>query len=257
MSSAATDRPRPRTTVVVPAHDEARQIAPVVAALRRQLADGDRIVVVADNCNDDAAAIAREAGAEVIERNRPEERGKGYAIAYELQHLAEDPPEVVLLSDADCLLSDGGVETLSRMAAEYDRPVQAEYVLAAGDDPTPKSVVGALAILVKNRVRPRGLRRLGFPCQLTGSGMAFPWAVLRDCPATGSNLVEDLVMGVELALQGHPPLSCPAVQVHSELPSEDDSAKALIFDRIRMRTTLEDRRIGPSAGPEQAGDRAC
>ena len=165
--------------------------------------------------------------------------------------------EVVLLSDADCLLSDGGVETLSRMAAEYDRPVQAEYVLAAGDDPTPKSVVGALAILVKNRVRPRGLRRLGFPCQLTGSGMAFPWAVLRDCPATGSNLVEDLVMGVELALQGHPPLSCPAVQVHSELPSEDDSAKALIFDRIRMRTTLEDRRIGPSAGPEQAGDRAC
>jgi len=80
------------------------------------------------------------------------------------------------------------------------------------------ATVGALAILVRNRVRPRGLRRLGFPCQLTGSGMAFPWAVLRGAPATGANLVEDLVMGIELALQGHPPLLCPSVQVGSELP---------------------------------------
>ena len=100
-----------------------------------------------------------------------------------------------------------------------DRPVQAEYLIATPEDSTPLSAVSGLAVLVRTRVRPRGLRRLGLPCHLTGSGMAFPWAVLREAPGTGSNLVEDLVMGIEMALMGHPPLSCPTVQVGSELPA--------------------------------------
>ena len=48
--------------------------------------------------------------------------------------------------------------------------------------------------------------------------MAFPWLVLRNAPETGSNLVEDLVMGIQLALQGTPALLCPTVQIGSELP---------------------------------------
>ena len=42
--------------------------------------------------------------------------------------------------------------------------------------------ISALAFLVKNQVRPRGLARLGLPCLLTGTGMAFPWAVIRGAP---------------------------------------------------------------------------
>jgi cellulose synthase/poly-beta-1,6-N-acetylglucosamine synthase-like glycosyltransferase len=90
--------------------------------------------------------------------------------------------------------------------------------------------VSALAIVLRNQVRPRGLRRLGLPCHLTGSGMAFPWRVLRDAPETGANLVEDLVMGIELALQGHPALSCPEVQISSDLP---DTPKAGLGQRRR------------------------
>jgi cellulose synthase/poly-beta-1,6-N-acetylglucosamine synthase-like glycosyltransferase len=81
------------------------------------------------------------------------------------------------------------------------------------------TAVSSLAILVRNRVRPLGLHRLGLPCHLTGSGMAFPWRVLRDAPATGANLVEDLVMGIEMALTGHPPLLCPSVRISSDLPT--------------------------------------
>jgi hypothetical protein len=54
--------------------------------------------------------------------------------------------------------------------------------------------------------------------------MAFPWAVIRGAPHPGANLVEDLVMGLELALAGHPPLGCHQVQVSSELPEGDDAA---------------------------------
>lgn len=222
--SPSTAGTRPRTTVVVPAHDEQLGIAATVTGLRALLGSDDRLLVVADNCSDATAAQARAAGAEVIERQSATERGKGFAIVFALDHLAAAPPDVVVIVDADCRMSDGGLEILARQAQASNRPVQAEYVLAAPEQPTPRGVLSALAVLVRNRVRPLGLLRLGLPSHLTGSGMAFPWAVLRAAPHPGANLVEDLVMGLELALAGHPPLICPAVLISSELPDRDDAA---------------------------------
>jgi cellulose synthase/poly-beta-1,6-N-acetylglucosamine synthase-like glycosyltransferase len=196
-----------------------------VEGLRAQLAPADRLVVIADNCSDDTAAVARAAGAEVIERQDTTRRGKGFAIVFAVDHLeATNPPEAVIIVDADCRISPGGLERLAREAVLTDRPVQGEYVLAAPERPTPKGVISALAVLLRNRVRPLGMRRMGFPAHLTGSGMSFPWAVLRAAPHPGGNLVEDLVMGVEFALAGHPPLHCRDVQVSSELPEGDDVA---------------------------------
>ena len=215
---------RPRVAVLIPAHDEEGGIGGTVRGLLPQLAAGDRVVVIADNCSDGTAGAARAAGAQVIERVNADQRGKGFAIVFGLDHLDADPPDVVVLVDADCRLSAAGIERLARQAAESGRPVQGEYLLGAPENPTPLGVVSALAVLVRNRVRPLGLRRLGLPCQLTGSGMAFPWPVLRNAPHTGANLVEDLVMGIELAIAGHPPLLCPDVQVSSELPDRDAAA---------------------------------
>jgi cellulose synthase/poly-beta-1,6-N-acetylglucosamine synthase-like glycosyltransferase len=217
--------PRPRTAVLIPAHDEERGIAATVTGLRAQLAPGDRLIVIADNCSDGTAAAARAAGAEVIERQDTSRRGKGFAIVFAVDHLAAtNPPEAVIIVDADCRISPGGLEILAREAVATNRPIQGEYVLAAPDKPTPRGVISALAVLLRNRVRPLGMRRMGFPAHLTGSGMSFPWAVLRAAPHPGGNLVEDLVMGVEFALAGHPPLHCRAVQVSSELPEGDDAA---------------------------------
>ncbi len=221
---ASSSAPRPRTAVVVPAHDEALGIAATVAGLQPLLAAGDRLLVVADNCGDSTAAVARAAGAEVIERDDPTNRGKGFAIVFALDTLEAAPPDVVVIVDADCRMSPDGLAILSREVMATHRPVQAEYVLASPEHPTPKGTLSALAVLVRNRVRPFGLRRLGLPSHLTGSGMAFPWAVLRAAPNLGGNLVEDLVMGLELALAGHAPLICPAVRVSSELPEGDQAA---------------------------------
>ena len=58
---------QPYITVLVPAHDEADQIAATLAGLRRQTLPPTRVVVVADNCSDETVAIARAAGAEVFE----------------------------------------------------------------------------------------------------------------------------------------------------------------------------------------------
>ena len=210
--------PRPRIAILVPAHDEESGITATLVPLRKGLAEGDRLVGVADNCSDATARVAAEAGAEVIERQDPDRRGKGYALAFGVEHLAGLPPEVVVIIDADCAISDEGVEQLARMAAQMKRPVQAEYLLSPPAKPDARTAVGGLAFLVRNLVRPRGLARLGLPCQLTGSGMAFPWPLLRDAPPLRANLVEDLVLGIELALAGAAPLPCSAVSISSALP---------------------------------------
>src|SRR5688572_10630108 len=90
---------RPRVAVLMPAHDEREVIADTLAGLLPELQSGDRLLVVADNCSDDTAAIARAAGATVIERSDRERRGKGYALAYGLQALVEHPPDVVVIMD--------------------------------------------------------------------------------------------------------------------------------------------------------------
>src|SRR4051812_9727823 len=98
---------RPSVAVIIPAHDEALGIAATLRAIVPQLAAGDRVIVVADNCTDDTATVAAAAGAEVLERNDREHRGKGYALDFGVRHLAVNPPEVVIIIDADCDTASG------------------------------------------------------------------------------------------------------------------------------------------------------
>lgn len=226
--AAAAEQPGPaaRVAVLVPAHDESAGIGPALADLQPQLRAGDTLLVIADNCTDDTAALARAAGATVIERSDPERRGKGYALAFGIDHLAACPPDAVVIIDADCRVAQGGVARIADLAVRTDRPVQADYVLAPPRNGGGLAVVSQLAFIVKNRVRPRGLAVLGLPCLLTGTGMAFPWRVLRMAKPTLGNLVEDMVMGLDLALMGHPPLLCADAHVTSELPERTQAAHA-------------------------------
>jgi len=209
--------------VLIPAHDEREGIEATVIEVRSQLHSSDRLIVIADNCTDDTADVARAAGAEVITRTEPERRGKGYALAFGIDHLESDPPDVVIIIDADCRLTPGSVDALVERSTQTRRPVQADYVSRPAER-SPLSMISALAMLVRNRVRPRGLRRVGLPCHLTGTGMAFPWKVIRVAPQLGANLVEDLAMGIELALLGHEPVLCIEAGMRSELPSGSRAA---------------------------------
>ena len=209
---------RPRIAILVPAHNEEIVIHDTVANLRACLDPIDRLLVVADNCTDRTAELAHLAGAEVVCRSAPELEGKGYALAFGIESLSQSPPDAVVLVDADCRVEDGGIERLALRAVQSGRPVQAEYVLRPQGEAEPRTAISYLALMVRNRVRPRGLNRLRLPCPLTGSGMAFPWALLRKAPALGANLVEDMVLGIELALFGAPPIACSTVAVTSYLP---------------------------------------
>ncbi|MFK0310286.1 glycosyltransferase family 2 protein [Pseudomonas sp. NPDC090233] len=213
---------RPRVAVLVPAHNEASVIASALATIRPQLVEGDRLLVVADNCSDDTAVLARAAGAEVIERQDAHLRGKGYALDYGVRHLAEDPPQVVLIIDADCQVSTGAIERLAHCCVESGRPVQSLYLMHAPAGAGLKVQVAEFAWRVKNLVRPRGWTRAGLPCQLMGAGMAFSWQDVTAANLATGHLVEDIKLGLELCRDGKPPLFCPAAQVTSQFPTSQE-----------------------------------
>jgi cellulose synthase/poly-beta-1,6-N-acetylglucosamine synthase-like glycosyltransferase len=208
----------PRMAVLVPAHNEASLIRSTVLMLKEELGPQDRLIVIADNCGDETAAIARGAGAEVIVRNDRALVGKGFAISCGVDNLRDNPPDVVVLVDADCQITQGRLLQLAWRAQKERLPVQADYLLTASPTSQPLSLINAFAVLVRNRVRPLGLYRLARVCQLTGSGMAFPWAILQGAPSMKGNLVEDLALGLALTLQGFPPRLCSDVTITSRLP---------------------------------------
>jgi cellulose synthase/poly-beta-1,6-N-acetylglucosamine synthase-like glycosyltransferase len=218
--------PPPRWAVLVPAHDEEAVLGQTLADLVPQVGPGNQVLVVADNCADRTAEVARAAGAAVVERTSDKsQRGKDYALVYGLDHLEKDPPEVVVIVDADCRVPAGGVGRLAREVGATGRPVQAIYLMDVPPGSGPTKQLSAFAFLVKNLVRPLGLDRLGLPCLLTGTGMAFPWPVLRDALRATGNIVEDMKLGIDMAVNGRPPKLCSDVTVTSVLPSGEEAAR--------------------------------
>ena len=118
-----------RVAVVVPAHNESLGLIPTLQDIKAQLGAGDRLIVVADNCTDDTAAVAAASGAEVIVRNDPERIGKGFAMGWGITHLSRTPPDFVLFVDADCRLQADLIEGLKRTCQHIQRPVQALFLM--------------------------------------------------------------------------------------------------------------------------------
>ncbi|MCR2745924.1 glycosyltransferase family 2 protein [Limnobacter parvus] len=219
-----------RIALLIPAHDESVNLIPTLRSVQQQGIKNLRVVVVADNCSDDTAEVARSEGAEVIERTNPLLRGKGYALDFGVQYLAKTLPQVVVILDADCVLSPKVIEPLSLLALTTKRPVQALYLMKNTGDVSVKSKIAEFAWLVKNHVRPLGLHNMGLPCQLTGSGMAFPWSALSAVPLATGEIVEDMKLGIALTALGYPPLFSERTLVISQFPTNQTGVKS---QRIR------------------------
>lgn len=212
---------RPTLAVLVPAHNEALGILRTLASLAPQILPGDRVVVIADNCSDATADIARQAGVVVLERHDLLFRGKSYVLDYAVRSLEKDAPEVFVVIDADCTVYPGALDSLARLAFAAGRPVQASYVLESSAGSNPLQRLAVMAFQVKNFVRPRGLDRMGLPCFLNGSGMGFPAAIIQSPMLASGSIVEDIWLTVDLILAGHAPMFCPEAKVTSPLPGQN------------------------------------
>jgi cellulose synthase/poly-beta-1,6-N-acetylglucosamine synthase-like glycosyltransferase len=236
--ASATARPGPRgarasggashrIAVLVPAHDEERIIGETIDSILAQQypRPAFAVHVVADNCTDRTAALAREHGAVVHERVDLVAPGKGPALGWLLERvLAEDqPPDGVVILDADTIMSP-------RFLAEADAALggdgsawQAYYGVREPELSTATAVRQA-ALILRHYVRPLGRTALGASCGLFGNGMLFRAELLRN-RRFSAHLTEDVEFQLELLLEGERVGFLPDAVVEAEMPTTLEGAR--------------------------------
>jgi cellulose synthase/poly-beta-1,6-N-acetylglucosamine synthase-like glycosyltransferase len=192
----------PEIVVVVPAHNEQDYIQRTVASLKAAARDYGpaRVLVVADNCDDRTAVCARDAGAEVIERDDLERRGKHFALEFAIDHLAVNPPGIVAFVDADTTVSPDFFTAIVASFTQRARAVQVHY---ATDEAGASSLqrLRRVAFLLSHWSRQLGASRLGLGTGIKGNGMAVAWDVAREGLGDGG-VTEDAAMTLALARRG-------------------------------------------------------
>ncbi|MGL4882413.1 MAG: glycosyltransferase family 2 protein [Waterburya sp.] len=221
--SIVSDILRPKTTVLIPAHNEAEQIEEVLEVLLQQTTPQDEVIVIADNCHDNTAELARATGVTVLERENLTHRGKGYALDYAMQQIKDNPPEALVILDGDCIIEPNTLKNITCKAIATGRPVQPTYLMEQPEDPSLKDNISMFSLKVKNSVRLLGLNRLGWHCLLTGSGMAFPWSLINQVSLAGSKTTDDTQLTVDLALAGSTPVFCEDALVMGRLMKGKDA----------------------------------
>ena len=199
------ERRSPKVVVLIPAHNEEKVIRRTLDGYCSRLDSNVEIVVIADNCDDSTAAYANEFPVTVLERQEKSKVGKGYAMQYGLEYIRNrtEEPDVVIFVDADShLLSNARLAQLGDISMTLGHPFQAGYMLLHDRSTNSIGRIKSFAWIVKNFVRPMGMRAMGFNCMLQGNGMVFPWHILSQRDVGSANIVEDNKLAIDLARSG-------------------------------------------------------
>ena len=213
--------PTSRFVIVVPAHNEEKLLPRLLASC--QALDYPhalfQVHVVADNCSDGTAAVARAAGASVHERFNTEQRGKGYALQWLLERLwaSGEPHDAVVIVDADSDLSPNFLRVMDVRLTRGERVIQGYYAVRDPEQAV-STALRAVALIVLHYVRPLGRMVLGGSAGLKGNGMVFAAELLRAHRWTAS-LTEDIEYHMALILAGERAMFAPDALVKAEMPS--------------------------------------
>lgn len=212
--------PTHRFLFLVPAHNEERLLPSLLENLR-QLAYPPSLYavhVVADNCTDSTAALARNGGAVVHERFDTQQIGKGYALQWLLGHIwaSNEPHDAVIVLDADTVVSQNFLAVMDARMARGERVIQAYYAVREPEQSWSASL-RSVALAALHYLRPLGRSVLGGSAGLKGNGMLFAREVARQHPWPVS-LTEDIEYHMALILAGERVSFAPDAVVWAEMP---------------------------------------
>jgi len=201
-SAARHLKPVTRLMVVVPSHNEELSIARCVESLALATGSAQDVIVVAHNCHDRTAEIARLSGARVEVLDDPSRAGKGHALtrgfATAFQACGAD---AVMIVDADSTVSRNMTKEAARRLA-FSPVIQCRYQVR-NHNATWRTGMTALAFLGINVVRPRGRDRLGLSCGIFGNGFAMRKEVLDAVAYDAHSIVEDMEFHLALVSCGY------------------------------------------------------
>ncbi len=204
--SAAAGRRLPTTNflVVIPAHNEGSGLTATVQSVLAQNYPHLRCVVIADNCTDDTAEMARAAGAdEVLVRTDPENRGKGQALTWAFDLARSWEWDAVCVIDADSVIEPGFFAALDASFQKGHAVVQSRYdFFPAADSKNWLQQFGAVSKAGENSFVARPRECLGLAQLLGGNGFFVSRAVIERVPWLAHSIVEDAEYSLLLAQQG-------------------------------------------------------
>ncbi len=219
--------PRNRFCIIIPAHNEEMVIGNLLESIEgleypRHLYD---VVVVADNCSDRTAEIARKRGAEVLERYDQNNKGKGYALEYAFSELGftreranpESFYDAAVVFDADNLVQPNFLTVMNSRLLSGEHLIQC---FLDSKNPDDTWISGAYSILfwVNNRFVMLSRYRLGLSAAFMGTGMCISSQVLREVGWKTRTLTEDLEYSIQALLYGYRTTYAHHTRVYDEKP---------------------------------------
>jgi exopolysaccharide biosynthesis WecB/TagA/CpsF family protein len=229
---AAAGSPVNQLIVLVPAHNEAELIGRSVRSLLAQdyPAELIEVVVIADNCDDDTAALATVAGARVMQRSDAEHPGKGHALRWAMDRLLVEPrpPDAVVVVDADSVAHPSLLRELEARLRSGADAVQAEYLVL--DEAGTRAELVGVGFLLFHRVRLAGRAALGLPSSLVGNGMLLSRRLLETHPWDATTGAEDLEYTLNLCMAGIHPEFAARARLWGPMPTGGRASR-----RQRMR----------------------
>ncbi len=221
--SSTLESSRFNFAILIPANNEEVVLGSLLESLAALDYPKDQytVFVVADNCTDGTADLARATGwVRVYERFDTVKRGKGYALDWILQRLEEDGliHDAYVIIDADSVVEPAFLQWMAKELARGAQALQAHYSVLNTTE-SPSTALRWIALTLNCYVRPLSRSNLGGSSTLTGNGMCFTRALLQRCPWKAYALAEDYQYYLTLVQQGERVRYVPEAVVRSQMPT--------------------------------------
>ena len=197
--------PQKTFAVIVAAHNEEQVIGQLIDNLQtldypKELYD---IYVIADNCEDHTASIAKEYGAIVCERTSEGNRGKGFALEWMFNKLftLERQYDAVAIFDADNLVHPKFLFEMNNRLCKGDKLVQG-YLDAKNPYDTWVSGTFAISFWVIDHIWHLAKTNIGLSSVLGGTGMCITTEVLQKHGWGATCLTEDMEFTMKALAEG-------------------------------------------------------
>ena len=190
---------------IIPAHNEENVVSNLIESLKNQNYDNDLydIYVIADNCTDRTANIARRSGAIVYERFDEEKKTKGYALDWFLQQKIKENADydAVCVFDADNIVDKDFLKNMNKKLCQGEDVVQGYRDIK---NPTDSWITAGYAIFYWTMHRFYHLARynLGLSTLLNGTGFMIRFDVLKPEGWKTVTLTEDIEFSLQRIIKG-------------------------------------------------------
>ena len=218
------ERPFHRYAVVISARNESAVIGGLLQSINQQKYPKELldVYVVADNCTDNTAEIARQNGARVYERFNRVQVGKGYALNYIFGQIDQEKGiryyDGYMVFDADNVLDENYVREMNKVFDD-GYPVLTSYRNSKNYDSNWISAGYALWFLRESKYLNGARMQCGTSCAISGTGFLVSSAIIEHNKGWKHHLLtEDIEFSVDNIIQGQVIGYCEKAVLYDEQP---------------------------------------